>query len=71
MAGQARDLRVVAGCESPLIITARACPAPPRPTGADSKSSRSSSLGLMDAILALDDRRMQLARLPSSRDTAG
>jgi hypothetical protein len=37
MAGQARDLRVVAGCESPLIITARACPAPPRPTGAGSK----------------------------------
>jgi hypothetical protein len=30
MAGQARVLRVIAGCESPLIITARACPVPPR-----------------------------------------
>jgi hypothetical protein len=29
MAGQARDLRVTAGCESPVIITARACPVPP------------------------------------------
>jgi hypothetical protein len=34
MAGQARDLPMIAGCESPLIITARACPVPLRPTGA-------------------------------------
>jgi hypothetical protein len=30
MAGQARDLRVITGCGSPAIITARACPAPTR-----------------------------------------
>jgi hypothetical protein len=30
MAGQARDLQMTAGCESSAIITARACPAPPR-----------------------------------------
>jgi hypothetical protein len=29
MAGQARVLRMSTGCESPVIITARACPAPP------------------------------------------
>jgi hypothetical protein len=32
MAGQARVLRVIAGCESPLIIAARAGPVPLRPT---------------------------------------
>src|SRR5215207_10050834 len=30
MAGQARDLQMTAGCETSAIITARACPAPPR-----------------------------------------
>jgi hypothetical protein len=30
MAGQARDLPMTAGCETSAIITARACPAPPR-----------------------------------------
>jgi hypothetical protein len=30
MAGQARDLQMTAGCETSAIVTARACPAPPR-----------------------------------------
>ncbi len=36
MAGQARDLQMTAGCESPPIITARACLILLRPTGAAS-----------------------------------
>jgi hypothetical protein len=37
MAGQARDLPMRTKGESSVIITARACPVPPRPTGAGPK----------------------------------
>jgi hypothetical protein len=45
MAGQAPDLPVTAGCKSPRIITARACPISPRPTGAGPKRSTPPSDG--------------------------
>jgi hypothetical protein len=53
MAGQARDLRVITGCQSPLIITARACPALPR---------------LLAQALSQADLQAILAHLNNGRD---
>jgi hypothetical protein len=64
MAGQARDLPMIAGYESPLIITARACLVPLRPTGAGPNGTPTRrkvvgpSVGLTNVKLCL-----QLAKL--------